>query len=413
VFKRGIHLSYPPHKALPKDIEKDMFSYCGRANGGKALYTFHNTHRWSRNGDQDVYAFCVKPVKVNPKKKLVTWRHYDWYKVRVNGEMNGNNILKACRKYGYKTPCDHKAYKDANCVVVNWHGHMSHNSHQNFPRKVIDRVFFYAANANRGKTLMNYRNTHRWSNKGDINGVTMCVKREKVTGAAPKKVATKNDWEFYKTFVPGHMTSTNIYNACKKASMLPACNHPSYADGKCVAVFKRGYHLSYPPHRLLPRAIEENIYTYCGRANSGRSLYAYRNTHRWSNNGDQDGYTFCVKHTKVDPKTSVATWKGYKWYKVQVQGTVNSSSIKAACDKYGYKTPCDHKNYYDGKCTKIAGFNGHLSYSRHHDFPRSVIDRSFFYCGRANGYRALQNYRYTHRWSNRGDVDGVTLCMKK
>lgn len=56
---------------------------------------------------------------------------------------------------------------------------------------------------------MNWRNTHRWTTKGDQYEVTMCVKRAKKAYSSKKAVFTKNGWRFYKFTLSGAVLNTN------------------------------------------------------------------------------------------------------------------------------------------------------------------------------------------------------------
>jgi len=105
---------------------------------------------------------------------VATWRGYKWHKVLVEGPMTNSNIIKACKSRGYRCVVDHRAYDDGQCIVVNGNAHMSYNPHQDFPRDVIDRTYWYTGQGR--QPLQNWRGTHRWANPmGDMWETALCV----------------------------------------------------------------------------------------------------------------------------------------------------------------------------------------------------------------------------------------------
>lgn len=130
--------------------------------------------------------------------------------------------------------CDHKAYKTSSCVITFYHGHMSYNGHhRDFDNKVLDRQYFYCGNANGGRSLQNWRGSHRWSNKGDIDGTTLCVKKYHRPPTAMKKLFDANGYALYRVFVKDKINSENILEACKAKGMLPGMPAPHPAP-PCV-----------------------------------------------------------------------------------------------------------------------------------------------------------------------------------
>jgi hypothetical protein len=51
--------------------------------------------------------------------------------------------------------------------------------------------------------------------------------------------------------------------------------------------------------------------------------------------------------------TSVATFRNFHFYSVNVRGPASSIAILQACERAGLLTVCDHSSYYDGKCIVI------------------------------------------------------------
>jgi hypothetical protein len=411
LMKRKRHFSHRSHHDLDQNRVDRTFWYAGRANHGKALQNWHNTHRWSTHGDMFGEVFCVAPPrKTNSRRIVARWNGFNFHKVRVTGGINSHKIYEACKRAGLKTPCDHHSYADGKCINVNNPGrHMSYPRHQDFPRNVGDRMFWYCGRANGGKSLQTYRNTHRWSSGGDVAGYTLCISLPRIRR---HYLFTSKGYGFYKFRVRGDVNSYNIRQTCNRRGMLTPCDHPNYADGRCVSYFKAAKHLSYPRHHSLDRSKLDGVNWYCGRANHGRALRTFSNTHRWTTAGDRFGYTVCLTPPKeTNPYRVRANWNGWRFAKVLVKNTMNSYNIGEACRSYKLQIPCDHHSYYDGKCIKINRNGRHMSYNRHHSFPRSVSDRTYWYCGRANGGRSLQNWHNTHRWNKAGDMWGYTLCL--
>lgn len=97
---------------------------------------------------------------------------------------------------------------------------------------------------------------------------------------------------------------------------------------------KRNKHFSHNSHHNFPRGQLSGSWWYAGTSNHGKALQNIHNSHRWST-GQRDGDTFCVKAPKADPNRVVARWRGYKYYKVPVRGTVTSQAIHEACKGAG------------------------------------------------------------------------------
>jgi len=407
VLPFGRHMSYAPHHDLPARIINRVYFYAG-VNNKFPLQSWRGTHRWAAAGDRNAVTMCAKRVDTSNKESPVAkWRGYNWFAVRVEGEMTNSNIMSACQNANMTTPCDHVAYaSDDQCIVVMKEGgHLSYSPHNNFPRTIINGKYFFTGLTNRF-ALQNVDGTHRWARKSDINGETLCVRRLPPTRTG--YLFARNGFRFYRERVNGAMTPSNVRKTCDAKNLFTVCDNPAYADGHCVAVVKRGLHLSYTPHSALDRADFSGAYFYAGRQN--RLLQNWRNTHRWSGPGEVDGDTICVTPVEVDPKTVVATWRGYNWHKVLVEGPMTNTNIRKACLSRGYRCVMDHAAYNDGKCVVVNGA-AHMSYNPHNDFPRDVIDRTYWYTGQ--GRQPLQNWRNTHRWANpAGDMWETALCIE-
>jgi len=328
--------------------------------------------------------------------------------------MTNANIKAACSKHHLDTPCDHPAYADGQCsTIVKRALHLSYAPHHALAYKVMRHAFFYTG-AKR-LPLQAIHHSHKWAATTDRNGVTLCVRKN----ATPQGyMFTFNNFKFYRTRVAGQMTPAAVRAACDKKNLFVPCDHPAYADGNCVAITKRGLHLSYNGHAAYFHAKSsgdikkklDRAYFYAG---TNRALLQnWRNTHRWSAKGDFNGDTMCVTPVTFDAKTVAAKYHGYKWHKVLVEGPMTNKNIRHACKAKGLLTPCDHAAYADGKCVVILKGGRHMSYNGHHNFPRSVISRTYWYTG-VSTRQALQNWNNTHRWANpKGDMWEYTLCVE-
>jgi hypothetical protein len=220
--------------------------------------------------------------------------------------------------------------------------------------------------------------------------------------------ATFMGWKFFPTRVRGMMTSANILEACQKRKMLPICDHTSYANGFCVDVYPNSGHFSAVNNGQFPRENRDYFYYYTG--NNRFALQTIGASHRWSAAYDMFGLTMCVEDVPLDDKKPADIWEGYRFYRTRVSGIVTSRSILEACEKKDMLPVCDHSSYADGRCVMIIP-GVHMS-AGSTDFPRNLLDLTFFYCGSANGNRALQNIRNSHRWSGDGDINGVAWCVQ-
>lgn len=54
-------------------------------------------------------ALCVKraPKRYSSKDEVFSYKGWRFYKTRVKGRINSENIVKACKALGMLTPCDH------------------------------------------------------------------------------------------------------------------------------------------------------------------------------------------------------------------------------------------------------------------------------------------------------------------
>merc|ERR1712093_56236 len=147
---------------------------------------------------------------------------------------------------------------------------------------------------------------------------------------------------------------------------------------------------------------------YTGRHHTG-SLYNTGSTHRWRNHNDRNKNTMCAKGGAA----YAVTYKGTKFYKVQVSGIMNAANIRRACQKNKMRPVCDHNAYRDSYCYN-SGRNLHFSYPTHDrqlGVNPAIMRGIFFYTGRHH-LGSLLNTGSSHRWRNNNDRNQLTMCAK-
>jgi hypothetical protein len=427
-FGNGWHFSHPSHirryaKFNNKKVQ-NVFFYAGRANHRRALVNTGRTHKWNRGWEFNADTLCTRQSPGWLKKYgSFTLNKYSIQVTKVKGIMNSQNLWSACKAKGMRPVCDHAAYFDGRCEVVNMNHnygrwHMSHPHHtRRWARGVqafsLMGVFMYAGKANHWRSLQHLHNTHRWSNNNNRDGNTLCTRAK----SRKRDSFTYRAHKFHRVRVHGWMTGNNINRACQAKGMQPVCDHQAYQDRRCRS-FGR-WHWSHPHHVRHHAGVDNNklkwAYFY---ANGNRALLNNGHSHRWFQRGrDRDGDTFCVEPDKEFlKKHGMFKYRGYTIKRLEFNGIANSKNLYAACRKQGLKPVCDHANYADGLC-EVVGGGWHVSYphhTRHHmrGINKASLEGAYMYCGRANRERTLLHERHRHRWSNNNDRNGHTLCTK-
>jgi hypothetical protein len=321
--------------------------------------------------------------------------------------MTGDNLLAACAAKGMRTPCDHPAYCDGKCVVVDYTGHLSYNNDGRRPRDLWQGKYFYAAHANQGFTLQSVDSSHRWSDAGNEFGQTLCVQRRNPKIGKPVRW---NGYEFTPFLVRGSVNSPAILATCRAAGLLTPCDHPAWNNGQCVVVNPNG-HMSYAAHNDFPRDAISYTYWYAGSANGVASIQNVPGSHRWASPCDTDGIAFCVKPIPVDV-TDSRMFMGWWMVPTKIPDQANSNNIERACRDADMKTLCDHSAWNNGRCVALGGF--HMSYNGHHPtFVPPYITNKQFYAGSAyNGY-SIQNTGGSHRWETNNAFNQQTICVTR
>jgi len=307
------HFSHSHHNQItgfPVDVADGMYWYCGNAYHQWSLQSVSRTHRWSNYQDYGGFTMCVTKDNLthgSARKVLSNWRGYNFFKVKVQGEMTAQNIRNACRANHLQIPCDHWHYNDGNCVNMRIGPiHMSyppHNRIVGFPVDVADHVFWYTGPHGHG-ALENVNGSHRWADiNRDYGGDTMCVQAvPRSDGDARKAYDNYRGFDLFKVRVDGRMKNQeNLKRACAKNGMKPVCDHPAYYDGHCIKLFPHWLHISYRPHNShtgFPWNVADNTFFYTG-PHGHHSLKAEGGSHRWANDQDYSGDVMCAKASDV------------------------------------------------------------------------------------------------------------------
>jgi len=156
---------------VPQSKLQGGYYYAGKANKVWVLKNTGKRHRWSKLSDRHGFTYCT-----SMKFKMNGW---NVERTPVEGIMNSTNIMNACYRNGMKPLIDKNNYDNGKAAKIasgNWH--MSHPTQAR--RHGIDTsktkgVFFYCADANKGRSLTSTGGGHRWSSNSDKNKDTYCV----------------------------------------------------------------------------------------------------------------------------------------------------------------------------------------------------------------------------------------------
>jgi hypothetical protein len=87
-------------------------------------------------------------------------------------------------------------------------------------------------------------------------------------------------------------------------------------------------------------------YFYAGSANGGNSLQSIGQSHRWSDNNNQNQEAMCVKkigNVANSAQKANIDYEGFTFYPTEIKGVISNSAILAACQSRGLMTPCDRE----------------------------------------------------------------------
>ena len=118
--------------------------------------------------------------------KLTTLQGYDYYKVKVQGEMTNHNVLQTCKNVGLRASCEaNDSYRDSNCF---WDTSLPQGTIINILTKAICQIgqYEYLSCARLNNLCYYMANTHfsigiidgkfRWTTNGDYGFWALCVK---------------------------------------------------------------------------------------------------------------------------------------------------------------------------------------------------------------------------------------------
>jgi len=186
-------------------------------------------------------------------------------------------------------------------------------------------------------SLHNTGVTHRWSDGSDKDGKTLCVEWNQES----QTIGQWNDWTFTPVDIKGQDTSANILVACKAAGLETPCDKPEISDGKCVTVWTGSLALT-PSHNTF--TLTDNKFFYGGSLGAFGSTVS---TKRTATADNINGQTLCVSGN--DKQLKAQLWNGWWFIPTAIKGSDSSANILETCKAAGMETPCDHKDYQDGK----------------------------------------------------------------
>jgi len=415
------HWSHPSHtdgnaKNVKADILIGIFAYCGTANGGLSLLHQQNDHRWSESTDTDGQTLCTKPAPKTLEK--FAWRGFEFLRVTTKGDINGANIIAACKGNNMKPVCENVDIATNDCESfegIEWANTGSVGNAGGLDLAKVTDVVFY--NGNTKNAFINSGiaklTTQAWAHDVD----TLCAVKSEAF--MKKSGSFKFDgFDITRVRVQGNMDSENVYQACMKRNLRPVCDHAAYFNGKCVVIGSSSndggqWHMSHPVHlkqyaKAIPSESVQGCFMYTNSKNTLQHLFT--NSHRWSDSSkDMNGDTLCV--APRDAGLDTFHFQGFKVVRTQVNGVMNGNNILTACQKAGLKPVCDNADYKDDNCQVLGPF--HMSHPAHFErfalgISKSKINGAFFY---VTGNRALLNTVTSHRWSNGNDFGGDTFCV--
>jgi hypothetical protein len=248
----------------------------------RSMQNIWSTHRWnSVNRDRDGDTICTR---ASDSVKFV-FDGWIFQSVKVKGEMNSDNIAKACKSVkGSRPACAISSYSDGRCRMVgNWYlSHPSHVKSHGLSNALVTGMYFYTGRNQKGRSLYNRGDTQAWAHSTyDKDGPTMCItrtkKRKSDTGSFHYGI-----FNMKRVDVKGTMTNEAIQKACNAKKMKPVCVHTSYADGACEVVQQQSFWLSYAGANYgVEQAKVLGAYFFTGSQKNRKPIQNIVNTHRW------------------------------------------------------------------------------------------------------------------------------------
>jgi hypothetical protein len=431
---------------LKGDVTRGVYMYSAMGNNynGMALLDAYHENRWSSQLDKHGDTFCTKPLEGN-----FEYEFYEFYRTKVEGEMNPENALKACKdvckeckpKDELRPVCNSANDADGQCRLVG--GKWSFSDPDAAKSQVnvfqIAGAYFYTpkkllANVlSQSREVLMTKDNKIWDQGGD----TYCVKRG-------KNFVTSAEWRNYqikREHVNGRMDSDNIYAACAMLGMRPVCNSLKVNDGRCIAIDGNGklsdveHHKKHKEQPALHKTMLQGAFTYAGKGES--SILETAGGEKKIQFGDatagvtaKNGDTLCVE---VHPDEDKFEFNKYIFHKIKVEGPMTGFNIFDACKAKNqtYRPACEHADFADGRC-RIAGGAWHLAMiedQKSYGLDPLKLRNTYFYAGNYCG-KKLANEKCDHsqsltiystgvetpdhEWSKKGvDEDGFTYCVER
>jgi len=376
---------------LPRSMVQGTFIYAGedQQKESPTMMDMANGNRLSTKKDENGDTLCTMTNYTAATFNSGGFNVHQGFAVqrtKVDGEMNSENIAKACETIAMRPVCDTGGAADGVCHVIA-NGNIRLSDGKVFGGWKVVGAYFYSGRLNAGRSTMFNGKTHVWSAPGrDRNGDTLCARRFK-----PLQGFRMHGYRFTRVTVPVNtrMTEQALLSACSKVDARPLCHDIASFDGQCIMV---GGAASLAGRRLLTItervSTPENDFTQLGETalparnqllsdmvKEGNAEKNYvKDTFTYSRNAanlveivyddgtqwrkatasDMGGATICVRPDRQDKVFGTKDGK-VQFNRVQVTGFMTSENIKAACVAAGGMQPlCESEKFSDENCLVIG-----------------------------------------------------------
>jgi hypothetical protein len=122
---------------------------------------------------------CIRQIDNLGKQYAATVKGVKFYKVKVSGLMDKDQIIKACNAVGLKPVCDHLQYNDEHCVAASETLHYSdakQDKKLGIPKSKAQDIFWYTGRQSTGSRYNSGQDKGRFRDSHDKYGYTMCAR---------------------------------------------------------------------------------------------------------------------------------------------------------------------------------------------------------------------------------------------
>jgi len=387
------------------------------------MYSRGNSHTWTR-GNEKSSGFALTLCAAARKPGVIAmYKGRKLESVRVSGVVNSANIVKACAASNLIPVCNSLNYSDGACWYSGENNRMfSIPSHAKTILKKDYRklagLAIYCGNSNRGWALRNTGHKHKWTNSRNKNMLTLCTTPNKESNLKYKDIVMKTVYIKKGSLI----NADSSIAACKAKQMVPVCNRNSQSDAYCRYAGQGNKFFSHPtnqkqlgvnPHQLA------GVYIYAGRnvKYRGRMMYSRGNSQAWTTgNTKSSGFALTLCTAARKPGV-IGSYRGKKLESVRVSGVANAANIIKACAAKKLIPVCNHPNYRDGACWtsgehKLFSLDSQAKWMLPKDYKK-LAGLAIYMKKSANRGLSFINKAGSQRWSNKYDINILTLCASK